>query len=282
MGVEAAVGPHGELTRGSGLAHPTDRFPQEVSRAPSGVGPGLAQSTHQHVGCDGPSRPYLGQHRVKASLAGVVVVLRTLLGQPKGLAYGLVQVNGQGIMARSRTSCLGSGQQFPAHPIQLAHVAPPETPQEDSQRGHRLDHVSQDPPSLASTACRRRRCSRRQPMPTLPGSGIRLPRSYDLAHLPGQHGCPPARQSQVMTQRSADPYELILNRHRSSSFVITSSRAVDEWLSFCDDPILGNSALDRLANASYQIVIEGNIYRERLSPHRVPQGANGRNRPAKT
>ena len=35
-----------------------------------------------------------------------------------------------------------------------------------------------------------------------------------------------------------------------------------------DDPILGNSALDRLANASYQIVIEGTSYRERLSPHR--------------
>ena len=29
---------------------------------------------------------------------------------------------------------------------------------------------------------------------------------------------------------------------------------VDEWLSLFDDPILGNSALDRLANASYQVV----------------------------
>ena len=46
-----------------------------------------------------------------------------------------------------------------------------------------------------------------------------------------------------------------------------SIRAVDEWLSLFDDPILGNSALDRLANASYQIVIEGASYRERLSPH---------------
>ena len=36
-----------------------------------------------------------------------------------------------------------------------------------------------------------------------------------------------------------------------SSFVITSNRAVEEWLSLFDDPILGNSALDRLANASY-------------------------------
>ena len=70
-------------------------------------------------------------------------------------------------------------------------------------------------------------------------------------------------------QQSADLYELILNRHRSSSFIITSNRAVEEWLSLFDDPILGNSALDRLANASYQIVIEGASYRERLSPHRT-------------
>ena len=69
-------------------------------------------------------------------------------------------------------------------------------------------------------------------------------------------------------QQSADLYELILNRHRASSFIITSNRAVEEWLSLFDDPILGNSALDRLANASYQIVIEGMSYRERLSPHR--------------
>jgi len=69
-------------------------------------------------------------------------------------------------------------------------------------------------------------------------------------------------------QQSTDLYELIIARHRKSSFVITSNRAVEEWLGLFDDPILGNSALDRLANASYQIVIEGTSYRERLSPHR--------------
>ena len=76
-----------------------------------------------------------------------------------------------------------------------------------------------------------------------------------------------------IAQQSADLYELILNRHRAFSFVITSNRAVDEWLSLFDDPILGNSALDRLADASYQIVIEGPSYRERLSPHRALLGA---------
>jgi len=72
----------------------------------------------------------------------------------------------------------------------------------------------------------------------------------------------------LAAQQSADLYELIIARHRQSSFAITSNRAVDEWLGLFDDPILGNSALDRLANASYQIIIEGTSYRERLSPHR--------------
>lgn len=72
----------------------------------------------------------------------------------------------------------------------------------------------------------------------------------------------------LTAQQSTDLYELIIARHRHSSFAITSNRAVDEWLGLFDDPILGNSALDRLANSSYQIIIEGASYRERLSPHR--------------
>ena len=79
----------------------------------------------------------------------------------------------------------------------------------------------------------------------------------------------------LTAQQSADLYELILNRHRASSFIITSNRAVDEWLGLFDDPVLGNSALDRLANASYQIVIQGDSYRERLSPHRALLGNQG-------
>ena len=76
----------------------------------------------------------------------------------------------------------------------------------------------------------------------------------------------------LTAQQSADLYQLIINRHRASSFIITSNRAVEEWLTLFEDPILGNSALDRLANASYQIVIEGSSYRERLSPHRKLRG----------
>ena len=49
VGVETAVGPHRELTRGASVAHPTHRLPQEVGSAASGVGTALPQPSHQHV-----------------------------------------------------------------------------------------------------------------------------------------------------------------------------------------------------------------------------------------
>ena len=54
---------------------------------------------------------------------------------------------------------------------------------------------------------------------------------------------------------------------------------MEEWLSLFDDTILGNSALDRLANASFQIVIEGASDREKLSPHRKLLGERSGNWP---
>ena len=41
----------------------------------------------------------------------------------------------------------------------------------------------------------------------------------------------------LSAQQSIDLYELVIGRHRSSSFVITSNRAVEEWLGLFDDPI---------------------------------------------
>lgn len=80
----------------------------------------------------------------------------------------------------------------------------------------------------------------------------------------------------LTAQQSADLYELIIRRHRPSSFVITGKRAVEEWLSFLGDPTLGNSALDHLSNAKFKIVIEGGQLEGRtVSP---PQAAGQRGR----
>lgn len=75
----------------------------------------------------------------------------------------------------------------------------------------------------------------------------------------------------LTAQQSSDLYDLIVERHRRSSFIFTSNRAVDEWLGLWDDPILGNSALDRLANGAHQLIIEGPSYRAKLAPRHGQQ-----------
>ncbi len=76
----------------------------------------------------------------------------------------------------------------------------------------------------------------------------------------------------LSAQQSQDLYELIIERHRRSSFVVTANRAVEEWLGLFDDPILGNSALDRLANGAHQLVLDGPSYRAKLAPHLAQEG----------
>lgn len=66
--------------------------------------------------------------------------------------------------------------------------------------------------------------------------------------------------------QSNDIYEIIIERHRRASTIFTSNRAVEEWVSLFDDPILAQSALDRLAHNAYQVVMEGDSYRHRLRP----------------
>jgi len=70
----------------------------------------------------------------------------------------------------------------------------------------------------------------------------------------------------VKHTEASDLYEVVLERHRKRSTVVTSARAVDEWQALLPDPILANSLLDRLAHGSYQILMEGESLRRRLRP----------------
>lgn len=70
----------------------------------------------------------------------------------------------------------------------------------------------------------------------------------------------------LTAEQSNDLYEVILERHRRASTIVTSNRAIDEWIPLFDDPILAQSALDRLAHNAYQVVIEGESFRKRQRP----------------
>jgi DNA replication protein DnaC len=66
--------------------------------------------------------------------------------------------------------------------------------------------------------------------------------------------------------QSNDMYEVIIGRHKRAATIFTSNRAVEEWIPLFDDPILAQSALDRLAHNAHQVVIEGDSYRRRQRP----------------
>jgi len=68
----------------------------------------------------------------------------------------------------------------------------------------------------------------------------------------------------LTAQEANDFYEIVIERHGRASTIITSNRHVDEWEALFDDPILANSALDRIAHNAYQLVMEGESYRNRF------------------
>lgn len=65
---------------------------------------------------------------------------------------------------------------------------------------------------------------------------------------------------------TADFYQLCVERHQKASTIATSNRTPDEWLSMMADPLLAQSAVDRLASAAHQLIIEGPSYRQRQKP----------------
>ena len=66
--------------------------------------------------------------------------------------------------------------------------------------------------------------------------------------------------------QSNDFYEVLIERHRRSSTILTSNRTVDEWLPLFADPVLAQSALDRLGHNAHQVVIDGESYRMKQGP----------------
>ncbi len=60
-----------------------------------------------------------------------------------------------------------------------------------------------------------------------------------------------------------DFYELVVERHRKASTIVTSNREPAEWLSMMSDALLAQSAVDRLTSAAHTLIIEGPSYRQR-------------------
>jgi DNA replication protein DnaC len=67
-------------------------------------------------------------------------------------------------------------------------------------------------------------------------------------------------------EESRDVYQLFLERTGRASMIVTSNRDTAEWIPMFDDVLLAQSAVDRLKNAAFDFIIEGESYRPRLKP----------------
>jgi len=70
---------------------------------------------------------------------------------------------------------------------------------------------------------------------------------------------------------SRDLYDILLERYRTGSIVVTSNRGPDEWLATFADPIRAQSAIDRFTSNAYDLIIDGESYRPRLKPRLAPE-----------
>jgi DNA replication protein DnaC len=65
---------------------------------------------------------------------------------------------------------------------------------------------------------------------------------------------------------SRDAFDVLTERHRAGSMVVTSNRGPDEWLATFADPMRAQAAIDRFTGNAYDLVIEGESYRSRQKP----------------
>jgi DNA replication protein DnaC len=65
---------------------------------------------------------------------------------------------------------------------------------------------------------------------------------------------------------TADIYGIVVERHRRSATIVTSNREPIEWLGLMADPLLAQSAIDRLQSSAYELVLDGESYRQRQRP----------------
>jgi DNA replication protein DnaC len=67
--------------------------------------------------------------------------------------------------------------------------------------------------------------------------------------------------------QTSDFYEIVVERHRKASTIVTSNREPAEWLTMTADTLLAQSAVDRLTSGAHTLIVEGPSYRQRGTTH---------------
>jgi DNA replication protein DnaC len=78
--------------------------------------------------------------------------------------------------------------------------------------------------------------------------------------------------------QAEDFYEIVAERHLKASVMITSNRPPQDWVALFPDPVMANSALDRLAHHAHHLIMQGESYRKKLRPKtQTPSSPKGGN-----
>lgn len=62
-------------------------------------------------------------------------------------------------------------------------------------------------------------------------------------------------------------YTLVDGRYGSRSIILTSNRALGDWLGIFPDPVIGGAILDRLTHQAHQIQLKGESMRKKTTPY---------------
>lgn len=63
--------------------------------------------------------------------------------------------------------------------------------------------------------------------------------------------------------QSDDFYEIINERYMKKSTIFTGNRTIEDWHGLFPDPVIANSAMDRIAHNAHQIIMTGESYRNK-------------------
>jgi DNA replication protein DnaC len=69
---------------------------------------------------------------------------------------------------------------------------------------------------------------------------------------------------------SRDLGDIVFERHRKASMIVTSNREPAEWLPLLSDRLLAEAIVDRFSNNAFDLVIDGPSYRRNQKPGAEP------------
>jgi hypothetical protein len=108
-----------------------------------------------------------------------------------------------------------------------------------------------------------------------PHAKLNYRRALGLLHFQGKFPLPLLETAAAMIDdfafRKIDQpsseylYTLVDSRYGSKSMILTSNRAISDWMGIFPDPVIAGAILDRLSHQAHQIQLKGESMRKKLA-----------------